>query len=1087
MFAAHKRRYQRIARALEAGRTGIWDWQLDSGTLLLDDSLKALLGYQPEELDDTLNTWYSLTHPDDLERVQSAIQSYLQGDSDSLEIDRRLRHKDGSYRWLVARGQVLRDANGRPQHLLGTDTDISERKQVGLALQQRDQLMQGLAHATQQLLTLRYEVAVPKALETLGRVAAVNRIYLFENETCDHTQWLVQRYQWHSDPRCQQRENGQRFAYVQDFPHWYQRLADNKPIMGLVRDFPEPEATVLRRMGVVSLLIVPIHFQTTFWGFIGFDDCQQERVWSSHEVTLLRVAGDSIRATLARQQSENALRDSEAKFRNIIENSRDAIFIVDQAGFIRFANPAAENLYQCRAEALIGERFDLKPLTADQAVELTITDHQGQSHITEVRIAPSVWEGAAVSIASLHDISGRKKVEKALRLAKEAAESANRTKSEFLATMSHEIRTPMNGVIGMTELLRTTALDLRQRHYVERLYNSGKGLLSVINDILDFSKIEAGKLVLEQRAYNLYELVDDVVSLFTSSAHSKGLELLYRWPLDWHGELLGDPGRLRQVLINLLGNAVKFTSHGEISLHIERLATPTQFIARGYTPDPPMASDAEAYLGFEIRDSGIGIQPAAQTRLFEPFTQGDSSTTRYFQGTGLGLVIARKLITLMGGQIGVDSRLGRGSTFWFVLPLRAVAQPSVSPDEFSGLQQRRLLVVDQHPSRCAWLQALCQHQQMQLACVASLAEAVTRLQQNPPGYDVLLVDIAEAQATKASLRQLETEGQAAAIPCLFMTDLEQMSALSTTQADLHYLLKPLYPPKFYQALNALLAGHARPLTLPEDRLRPLSQGWQILLAEDNVINQEVVQQMLQHLGCQVTVVGDGMAALQALAQRHYDLILMDCHMPEMDGLAATTAIRQREHTYRTQGQHLPAIPIVALTASAMQSDRERCLRAGMDDFLSKPLTAKQLRRTLQHWLEHPAPETRRARSVTAINPEPPDQERLLDLRVIERLRQEQHGKGINWLIDLYLQELPNYLQAIDLALANQDGHALHLAAHKCKGGSANLGAQTLVSLCETLEQAAKAGQLHAAAAAVAAMHRESIALRLALEQAKDSL
>jgi len=1064
-----KQSLQRYQQAMQAGNAGVWEWNFNTRTFYLDPHLKTLLGYAEETVIDSLEAWYQLVHPEDRARMQNTINAYLQGKTTDCEVDRRMLHKDGSVRWLVARGSLLHDPQGHPSVFIGTDTDISARKQIGIALQQRDHLLQGLARATQQLLTtLQYEKAIAKALATLGEVVAVDRVYVFENcqqRSGEHIMNL--RYQWCSHVASAFASH-QQFSYDQQLSRWYEHLEHGHEINAVLKNLPSNEQQALSPFGTVSLLVVPIHFKDTFWGCIGFDDCCQQRAWSTHEINMLRVAGDSIRATLARQQTEQALRDSETKFRNIIENNRDAIFIIDTQGVVRFANPAAEALYQSPAHLLVGKTFESHLPLQDGKTEALIRDAGGHTHVVELQIASSEWEGESVYIASLHDITTRKQAEEALRHAKEAAESANRTKSEFLATMSHEIRTPMNGVIGMTELLLDTQLSQQQRNYVDNLRNSGMGLLTVINDILDFSKIDAGCLELDNIAYDFYRVIGDTVNLFALEADKKGLELLYRLPPHLPEQLLGDPGRLRQILVNLLGNAVKFTRQGEIKLRVSLLETGEKHV--------------EQSLYFEVIDTGIGIAQKDQKRLFRPFSQADSSTTRNYGGTGLGLVIARKLVELMG----VRSEAGQGSSFWFTLPLcPASADTPFVQENAQGLADKHLLIVDDNTSSRRLLVSYAKQWRMKARHVASTAEAWGLLSHE--SFDLVLLDHRLPQDDSLIFAQ-DLRHRFTQLPILLLSNMQQAEDLLVDGETLPHVLKPVSARLLLHGIRQVfgLEGLDSIIAQPQQtqRVAPLQQAWRILVAEDNLINQRVIIQMLDNLGCQVSLAEDGKQALRALQKQDFDLVFMDCHMPNMDGFAATAAIRQQEQT----GTHLP---IIALTANAMQGDREQCLQVGMDDYLSKPISSNDLRRMLGKWLEQDNVQLTEAQTVSI--PDPPQKEKafnvdpeLLDSKVLQRLAREQKDGNINWLLDLYLQELPNYLAAIHTALQQQDTEAVRQSAHRCKGGSANIGAKELVALCQAIETKAKQQDTSEVTELVEQLPKTAQRLQLALEVLKQA-
>ncbi|MEA2626767.1 MAG: two-component system, sensor histidine kinase and response regulator, partial [Candidatus Binatota bacterium] len=677
-------------------------------------------------------------------------------------------------------------------------------------------------------------------------------------------------------------------------------------------------------------------------------------VWL-HDVVQVVVENDEPRELVGvmidvseRKRAEDELSKSETYFKTVVEASLDPIAINSHPeGVYLDINRAFEQWSGFTREEVLGrrpadlgffpDRESLTRFLRELAEKGTVHNVEIAFRMRDGTIRDTLFSAAMVELAGrrlilsfTRDISERKEILEDLRQAREAALEASRLKSEFLANMSHEIRTPMNGVIGMTGLLLDMDLPPQQREFVSIIRSSGEALLTIINDILDFSKIESGRMDLEMIDFDLPTSIAEALELLADKAHGKDLELAYLLHPSLPACVNGDPGRLRQVLVNLVSNALKFTQAGEVVVR-----------ARVACED-----DRDVLVRIEVEDTGLGISPADQERLFTPFTQVDASTTRKFGGTGLGLSISKRLCEMMGGEIGVRSELGKGSTFWFTIRLGKSLAPEVAPEPPVELAGLRALVVDDNATNREILRLQLSGWGLEVDTAEGAAPALEMAVSAPAErpYALAILDYLMPGLDGIGLaRAIRSQPKLARLPLILLTSAGQrgQAAKARSAGVFAYLLKPVRPSQLLACIKEVLSGErpakpgAAPLvtrhTLAEQQARARPR---ILVAEDNVTNQKVAALILERLGYRVDIVANGREAVDAILRLPYDAVLMDCQMPEMDGFEATREIRRRE-------DHGRRVPIIAVTARALQEDREHCLEAGMDDYVSKPVTAQR--------------------------------------------------------------------------------------------------------------------------------------------------
>jgi PAS domain S-box-containing protein len=1028
---ALRHREAELRDALRAAQMGVWNWALDTNTVTWDEALFGIAGRDPKLPAPSFTEQAEIFAPESLQRIKAAVENTL-ATGTAYELDLELVLPDGSKKWVIARGEPRRDATGRIACLRGTVQDITERKRS----EEVKALLASIVESSDNAI-------IGKTLD--GTILSWNKgAEILYGYSADE---VVGRPISILVPADRSTE----------IPDILARIRRGEKVSHY-------ETVRMRKGGI------PVNVAVTVSPILS----------GSGEVTGAATIAHDISE---RKRAEELLR----KLSRAVEQSPAAVVITDVHGAIEYVNPKFTEITGYSAAEAKGQTPRIlksgiqSPAVYEELWKTILAGEEWRGEFANKKKSGEIyWEAASIVpirdaagaithfLGVKEDITARKKADEELRRAKEAAEAANRAKSQFLANMSHEIRTPMNGVIGMAGLLLDTELSLEQRRYAEIVRSSGEALLTVINEILDFSKIEARKLNLECADFDLRSVLEYAASLVGIKTIEKKLELVFEVVPGTPCLLRGDAGRLRQVLVNLLGNAVKFTPQGEVAVTVR----------------VDSEDEHKATLHFTVRDTGIGFRQEQASVLFEPFVQADGSRTRRYGGTGLGLTISKQLVEMMGGQIGVESQEGKGATFWFTATFEK--QPAANAHS-TGIQPKledvRVLVVDDNaPNRRLLSTVLrswgCRPEESGTAdgALAVLGQAART--SDPFRIAILDMDLPGKDGLELG-RQIASDPQLEPTALYLMTGFGRSvdGARLEAMRFAGQITKPIWERKLLETLLATgkqgrtsedAVGSISGSALPRAGAEPKSR---ILVAEDNPSNREVAGMVLEKLGFSPDLVANGLEALRALQERDYDLLLLDCEMPEMDGYETARRIRDP----RT-GTRNPLIPIVALTADAIAGDREKCLEEGMDDYVAKPVEPSHLAEVLGKWLATPGAHAGRQPSRAARSTRDvfrPD-------ALLARLSGDE--ELARKVVAGFLSRLPQQVTALRLSVEKHDAQSTSLQAHALKGAAATVAADSLRAACCELQNRAKAGDFARALALVPKLEEEVNLLAAAVRQ-----
>ncbi len=829
-------------------------------------------------------------------------------------------------------------------------------------LERRDTLLKATTLVAQELLSEseNFDLTIDMVLGILGNATHVDRVYVWSihgapNPEEDDRLYTSQLYEWSEGAEPQQGNDLVSNMLVEEgIPTWIGTFLAGKCVNSLVKNMPQAERDVLEPQGIVSILTAPIMFHGHLWGFIGFDNCHSEYTWSSAEEEILRTAGTLISTAIHSRRTNEALYVAQERFRGVEEATGDIIWSVDAQQNIDYISPRLTAVLQYTPQEIVGKPFNTLLLNAEEFI-CTATPQNAIMRDFELRArckdgsikwllssCKYIFDeagtllygfGSSSDVTRAHEAQealqvANKELEEAIKIANDLVESANTAnaiKGNFLANMSHEIRTPMNAVIGITHLLKNTALSEKQQEYINQIDSSSASLLNIINDILDFSKIQDGNMTIEKHSFTIQSLLDDIKQVAAHWIEERNLDFTITLAPEVESSYIGDALRLHQILTSLTTNAIKFTHEGGVSIHVEVERT----------------CDEGSFLHFYVKDTGIGIPEETLLTLFDSFTQADISSTRRYGGIGLGLALCRNLTVLMGGDIWCESSVGQGSTFHFTCRLERVVQKEHIAIKPSKNIQVLLAFPDTHSfeSVRATLDPLGY---AELSLVQDCMSMKKIVDSTSAPHIIILHHEFQELAIVESLIASNT-AYFNSIPMVYF-DPQKDKEIPARFIHIQTLEPSVLHDTFVDTLGAAFEPDSAVYEQGfEELLRTKHGGKHVLLVEDNEINQMIAQSILEEVGLQVTVANDGVEGCELIYKQKFDLVIMDIQMPRMDGLTAAKKIRE-DATFAH-------IPIIAMTAHAMESDREKSLSAGMNDHTTKPIDPPQLFKVLLHWLD----------------------------------------------------------------------------------------------------------------------------------------